>query len=775
MGDVVGSGTLLRRPLLPSALLAVVLIMASGGGRPCAADTTKCSVLADRLDADFIVKTLDATGVIAYSGSVGGYLIQGLSVGDSLIDFGVNIWASPQRYDKDTLCAQALGWDLKLSRYESPWPLKVVDKQCYPEVGADGTGLSFCNFIGGERLDNCPAVYTLNIKLTDPDDDTEVLLTSAPTFYSSGRSGAAQPSFASSGGLPAFAAGGATPKSGDTVSLSFKTSRNCDTTVLGCKIKWGDTLEESVACPDDDRTTVTHVYSTPGKFIATVEVYVKDATTAAASGIAEITIANSAPTADVEASNGALSAAGAAITVTPTASDMDGNLASLAIALTGPHAFSYSQTYSQPTCSGASCAPAAITLQVTCGGTYTATATALDSPGLSDTATATVSLGTPPAFFGGDPAFDAPSTVLTNAPVVLAFTPSHACAAITKLECTIVWGDGASETPFACGNGVEQRLSHAYQAVDAFTATVTVGVPSTQGTEESASASVSVISGTPVLERASFRVTPLLLPVGGSVGAAATATDPGADLKELVVNWGDGTEPNTYSCTASPRSSCSLPATAVHVYRAPGIFAPVATPADDAGTPAAPVPLPAGFVVVYDPQGGFVVGGGWIVSPPGALASDGAQTLTGMANFGFNSKYKAGSSVPTGNTEFVFSAGGFRFRSTSYDWMVISGSRVQFKGSGIVNNQPSPVYKFSIMAEDGGNTPSSDRFRIRIFTLAADGTTEIKMYDNFVGGAASGCASLSSPSCDFRAATTALGGGSIVIQKNSPGGGRRMA
>lgn len=44
------------------------------------------------------------------------------------------------------------------------------------------------------------------------------------------------------------------------------------------------------------------------------------------------------------------------------------------------------------------------------------------------------------------------------------------------------------------------------------------------------------------------------------------------------------------------------------------------------------------FVVMYDPAGGFVTGGGWITSPAGAYAANPA--LTGKATFGFESKYK---------------------------------------------------------------------------------------------------------------------------------------
>jgi hypothetical protein len=44
------------------------------------------------------------------------------------------------------------------------------------------------------------------------------------------------------------------------------------------------------------------------------------------------------------------------------------------------------------------------------------------------------------------------------------------------------------------------------------------------------------------------------------------------------------------------------------------------------------------YVVIYDSEGGFVTGGGWIDSPLGASVL--YPEATGIANFGFVSKYK---------------------------------------------------------------------------------------------------------------------------------------
>src|SRR5205814_8849092 len=86
------------------------------------------------------------------------------------------------------------------------------------------------------------------------------------------------------------------------------------------------------------------------------------------------------------------------------------------------------------------------------------------------------------------------------------------------------------------------------------------------------------------------------------------------------------------------------------------------------------------YVVVYDASGGFVTGGGWIMSPAGAYVAD--ASLTGKASFGFVAKYAKGAIKPSGTTEFQFQTGSFSFSSTRYEWLVVAGARAQFKGVG---------------------------------------------------------------------------------------------
>ena len=134
------------------------------------------------------------------------------------------------------------------------------------------------------------------------------------------------------------------------------------------------------------------------------------------------------------------------------------------------------------------------------------------------------------------------------------------------------------------------------------------------------------------------------------------------------------------------------------------------------------------FLVVYDPEGGFVTGGGWIDSPIGAYIPN--PSLTGKATFGFVSKYKKGATIPTGQTEFQFKAAGLNFHSNSYEWLVVTGSNyAKFKGKGTINGDYDPngnLYKFMLWA--GDDVP--DTFRIKIWLEDEDTDEETIIYDN---------------------------------------------
>ena len=236
------------------------------------------------------------------------------------------------------------------------------------------------------------------------------------------------------------------------------------------------------------------------------------------------------------------------------------------------------------------------------------------------------------------------------------------------------------------------------------------------------------------------RVDGIVAPVdpvaaGSVVAVSATFTDADSTAHTALWTWGDG------STTAGAVASGTV--TGSHTYTQAGVFRLSLAVRDDSGASGT---ASFEFVVVYDPSGGFVTGGGWINSPAGAYPADPA--LTGRATFGLVAKYKPGASEPQGTTEFQFRAADLNFHSVDYDWLVVAGARAQFKGTGTIQGRAG-LYRFFVTAIDGdllgGGAP--DRFRIKI----ADGGV---VYDNQVGAA------------DDADPVMALGGGSIVIHKS---------
>ncbi|HEY3003568.1 MAG TPA: VWA domain-containing protein [Kribbellaceae bacterium] len=268
-----------------------------------------------------------------------------------------------------------------------------------------------------------------------------------------------------------------------------------------------------------------------------------------------------------------------------------------------------------------------------------------------------------------------------------------------------------------------------YNGLDDGADAVALEVTDDNGLTGTDSATVTVTNVPPDLTLTSCPVAPNA--VNTDVSFAGTFTDPGTlDTHSMSVNWGDG--------TTTPVPSVTSPVSGTHQYTSAGIFdISVTVTDDDGGSDTAT----CGFVVVYDPDGGFVTGGGWIDSPAGAMPAD--PSATGRANFGFVSKYKNGASVPTGSTEFQFKAGNLNFHSEDYQWLVVAGTKAVYKGTGTING--SSGYSFMLTATDAG----PDRFRMKIWRTS-DGTL---VYDNQLGGA------------DGADPTTALSGGSIVIHK----------
>ena len=253
------------------------------------------------------------------------------------------------------------------------------------------------------------------------------------------------------------------------------------------------------------------------------------------------------------------------------------------------------------------------------------------------------------------------------------------------------------------------------------------------------SVSVAVNNTLPVINSVTGPVAPVAINTSINLDVLTTTNN----IASAKIIWGDA---STEQIISNPAANF----TAAHTYYSPGVYTVRVAISDGCGNTSSEYQYQ--YIVVYDPNGGFVTGGGWINSPAGAYRSD--VTMTGKAIFGFESKYQKGVTIPTGNTEFKFQAGSLNFKSSNYEWLVVSGSRAQFKGSGTINGTGS--YGFMLTAVDGdlASPVTLDLFRIKIWDKA---NNDVIVYDNQYGAADNG------------ALTTQIAGGSIIIHTTKSG------
>lgn len=233
--------------------------------------------------------------------------------------------------------------------------------------------------------------------------------------------------------------------------------------------------------------------------------------------------------------------------------------------------------------------------------------------------------------------------------------------------------------------------------------------------------------------------SPVLVKTGFHLSAPFTDAIP-TEGHTAVVDWGDGS--TTPGAVTEANGSGTVGAT--HSYASAGVYTVTLTVTDSAGASSSSTYR---YLIAYDPNAGFVTGGGWISSPAGAYVAN--PQATGKAELEFDAKYPKGMAVPTGTTTFTFDTAGMTFTSTSYEWLVISGAKAQLKGSGTING--SGAFGFWLTAWDsnlaGGAKP--DLFRMRIWDK---GSNDV-VYDSQPGAV------------EDADPITPLGGGSIVLHK----------
>lgn len=341
---------------------------------------------------------------------------------------------------------------------------------------------------------------------------------------------------------------------------------------------------------------------------------------------------------------------------------------------------------------------------------------------------------------GNSASTDAIVTVQDNIdPVVVC--PADVATVNDPGICGAVVTFSVSSTDNCTGQTLQQTAGLASGSVfPAGTTTNTFVVTDAAGNTATCSFDVTVNNTLPEVTIVTGPATPVAL--GNSISLSISHND--NNLTNATIDWDDltpienVTNPSTGSFDVS------------HTYATPGVYTVSVTLTDACGEVSATYLYQ--YVVIYDPNGGFVTGGGWFWSE--ACAYKDAEGVSGRANFGFVAKYKRGSTVPDGNTEFQFKAGNLNFHSSQYDDMrlVIAGARANYKGVGYIKGSDH-LYGFMVSAIDGNVSGGggTDKFRIKIWDK--DDNDRI-VYDN-------NCTETDENSDP----ATAIGGGSIVIHE----------
>ena len=228
---------------------------------------------------------------------------------------------------------------------------------------------------------------------------------------------------------------------------------------------------------------------------------------------------------------------------------------------------------------------------------------------------------------------------------------------------------------------------------------------------------------------------PQLITDGFTVDIEFTDANFDRDDYTVTIDWGDGDENTPGTSTtcavsttggaATGNPSCELlaspsadgPGVAVgnFTYSAPGVYAITVTVDDGTDSDTSVFQ----YATIYDPDAGRVNGSGIYWSGPEAY--EGGSRWGAPAIFGYDARYKRNDVVPQGKTK-LHVVGEFRFKSTSYDYLIINDTFAVAQGTGKLNGRSG--YDFRVQGIDNGRL---DFFQMTIWD--PDGAI---VYDNGV-------------------------------------------
>ncbi|GAA2702171.1 PKD domain-containing protein [Micromonospora olivasterospora] len=292
---------------------------------------------------------------------------------------------------------------------------------------------------------------------------------------------------------------------------------------------------------------------------------------------------------------------------------------------------------------------------------------------------------------------------------------------------TVDYGDGTDPGPVEVRDG-RFVLDHTYAEDGEHI--VTLRADDGRGGTDSGTVRVVVLNAAPRV-RIDAPTSGLVVPVGTEVRLAGSFTDAGRKDTHTARWLVDGA---AVPGVVDERDGSGT-VTAIRRFTEPGVYPLQLTVTDDEGGSGSTVDVgdAEAYVVVYDPDGGFVTGG--------VRLTVGDQ----KASLGFVARYAKDATTPGGETQLAVRAAGLDLHSTSYEWLTVGSGRAQYRGAGTLGGRSG--YAFLVSVVDGAVVGGPDRIRVRVWEVA----TGTVVYDTQPG------APLTADP------TTAIDGGNLVV------------
>jgi len=270
-------------------------------------------------------------------------------------------------------------------------------------------------------------------------------------------------------------------------------------------------------------------------------------------------------------------------------------------------------------------------------------------------------------------------------------------------------GDGDTAPDWAIVDSTHVRL-RAERAASGGGRTYTITVTCTDTAGNTTKKQTTVI----VAHNISAPVSGAAFKINTPVSFSGTFWD--APGKTHTARWNVG-DISTAGIVTEPKGLTNGTVKGTYSFSAPGIYKVTLNVTDNTGlsTSVSTAGDLEAIVVIYDPSGGYTIGGGWVPIAPGSYSPD--PSLSGKLGFGFNSKY-SNATNPKGNALFRFALGNFEFNSLNYDYLSISGGKAQFKGFGKINGDAGYYFILTVIDGDVRGGDGVDRFRIKIWSKA---------------------------------------------------------